>query len=105
MNDLIVFENNKPIISSEFKEKYKQFLNLKEQLEEDQKIIKEQLIKYFESLSEEERKPLNFDYFKITYVKGSTRKTFDSKRFQDEHPGEYAKYLKESEVSSTIKYS
>lgn len=104
MDNLIRFEDNKPIISEEFKENYKKFMNLKEQIEDAQKIIKDQMIIYFESLSEEDRKPLNFDYFKISYVKSSIRKTFDSKKFQDEHPEEYSKYLKESEVKATIKY-
>lgn len=103
-NELITFENNKPIISQDFKENYKKFINLKSQIEEAQSIIKSELIKYYESLPEEERKQLDFDTFKVSYVKESIRKTFDSKRFQDEHPEEYNKYLKESKVSSTIKY-
>lgn len=104
MKDLIVFENNKPIISEEFKENYKKFMNLKEQIEDAQKIIKSQMIEYFESLPEDERKTLNFETFKISYVRPSIRRTFDSKRFQDEHPEEYNKYLNETEVSATIKY-
>ena len=104
MENLIVFENNKPIISEEFKENYKRFVNLREQVEEAQMIIKSKMIEYFESLPEDERKTLNFDTFKISYVKPSIRKTFDSKRFQDEHPEEYNKYLNETEVKSTIKY-
>ena len=31
-NQLIVFENNKPIISSEFKKNYKKFINLNHKL-------------------------------------------------------------------------
>lgn len=104
MKDLILFQDNKPIISEEFKEKYKAFINLKEQIEEAQGVIKNKMIEYFESLPEDERKTLNFDTFKISYVRASIRKTFDSKKFQDEHPEEYNKYLKESKVSSTIKY-
>ena len=104
-HELIAFVDNKPVISEEFKENYKKFLQLKEQVDEAQKIIKEQLIQYYESLPEEERKQLNFDTFKVSYVKASTRKTFDSKRFQDDNPELYAKYIKTTEVSSTIKYS
>ena len=104
MNDLIIFQDNKPIISSEFKENYKKFVNLKSQIEEAQKIIKEQLINYYESLPEGERKTMDFDTFKVSYVKASTRKTFDSKKLQDEDVETYNKYLKETQVSSTIKY-
>lgn len=101
---LITFVDNKPVISDEFKENYKKFLNIKEQIDEAQKIIKKQMIDYFESLPEEDRKQLNFDTFKISYVKPSIRKTFDSKKLQDEDIETYNKYLKETEVSSTIKF-
>ena len=37
-NQLITFQNNKPVISSEFKENYKKFINLKAQIEEAQKL-------------------------------------------------------------------
>lgn len=104
MNELIIFQNNKPIISSEFKENYKKFVNLKSQIEEAQAIIKKELINYYESLPEDERKTIDFDTFKVSYVKSSTRKTFDSKRLQDEDIDTYNKYLKTTEVSSTIKY-
>lgn len=101
---LITFVNNKPVISDEFKENYKKFLNIKEQIDDAQKIIKKQMIDYFESLPEEDRKQLNFDTFKISYVKPSIRKTFDSKKLQDEDIDTYNKYLKETEVSATIKF-
>lgn len=103
-NQLIVFQNNKPIISNEFKKNYKKFVNLKSQIEEAQTIIKKELINYYESLPEDERKTIDFDTFKVSYVKASTRKTFDSKRLQDEDVDTYNKYLKETKVSSTIKY-
>ena len=104
MNELIIFQDNKPIISSEFKENYKKFVNLKSQIEEAQAVIKKELINYYESLPEDERKTIDFDTFKVSYVKSSTRKTFDSKRLQDEDIDTYNKYLKTTEVSSTIKY-
>lgn len=103
-NQLIIFQNNKPIISNEFKENYKKFVKLKSQIEEAQIIIKKELINYYESLPEDERKTIDFDTFKVSYVKASTRKTFDSKRLQDEDVDTYNKYLKETKVSSTIKY-
>lgn len=103
-NELITFVDNKPVIAQEFKDNYKKFINLKNQVEEAQKIIKEELIKYYESLPEDERKQIDFDTFKVSYVKASVRKTFDSKKLQDEDIDLYNKYLKESKVSSTIKY-
>ena len=80
-------------------------------LEEEDKLYNEEtestykeLINYYESLPEDERKQLDFDTFKVSYVKPSIRKTFDSKRLQDEDIDTYNKYLKESQVSATIKY-
>lgn len=104
MTDIIKFEDNKPIISNEFKDNYKKFITLKEEVEKAQSIINSQMIEYFENLPEEERKPLDFETFKITYVKSTTRKTFDSKLFQDEHPELYNKFVKESTVKSSIRY-
>lgn len=104
MTDLITFEDNKPIISDEFKENYKKFITLKKEVEKSQEIIKLQMIDYFESLPEEERKTLDFDAFKISYVKPSIRQTFDTKLFQDEHPELYSKFIKESKVKSTVRY-
>ena len=101
---LITFVDNKPVIAEEFKENYKKFLNIKEQIDEAQKIIKKQMIDYFESLPEEERKQINFDTFKISYVKPSIRKTINNKKLQDEDIETYNKYLKETEVSATIKF-
>lgn len=103
-NQIIVFENNKPIISNEFKENYQKFLELKEKIEEAQDIIKKEMIKYYESLDEEDRKTLNFGSFKMSYVKSSIRKTLDSKKLQDEEPEIYNKFLKETPVKSTIKF-
>lgn len=102
--DLIIFKDNKPIISDDFKKNYKKFIDLKNQIEEAQKIIKDNMISYFESLPEEERKIIDFNGFKISYCKEYTKNNFDSKKFQDDYPDIYTKYLKETQVKSTIKF-
>lgn len=104
MEDLIIFVDNKPIISNEFKENYKKFITLKEQIEEAQEILKSEMLTYFESLNEEDRKTLDFDEFKISYTKANVRHTFDSKKFQDEHPKMYREYVRETKVDATIKF-
>jgi len=43
------------------------------------------------------------DAFTITRVKGSTRETFDSKKFKENNPELYAEYVKTSEVKPTIR--
>lgn len=103
-NSLITIKNNEIEISQDFKDNYKQFINLKNKIEEAQSVIKKELITYYESLPEEERKQIDFDTFKVSYVKGSIRKTLDSKKLQDEKPEIYNEYLKETQVSSTIKF-
>jgi predicted phage-related endonuclease len=40
--------------------------------------------------------------FKATVKAASTRKTFDSKKFQADHPDMYQDYIKESETKSSI---
>lgn len=43
------------------------------------------------------------DLITITYVAPTQRTTFDSKRFKDERPKTYEKYLRTSEVKSSIR--
>lgn len=43
------------------------------------------------------------DLIAITYVKPTTRTTFDSKKFAAERPKTYEKYLKTSNVKSSIR--
>ena len=102
--NLITFKNNKPVISEDFKKSYKKFIDMKNQIEEAQEIIKNNMVIYFESLPEEERKTIDFNGFKISYCKDYDKNSFDSKKFQDDHPDLYPKYLKTTHVKSTIKF-
>lgn len=43
------------------------------------------------------------DAFTITRVKGSTRETFDSKRFKEDNPELYTEYVRTSEVKPSIR--
>jgi len=43
------------------------------------------------------------DLISITYVAPTTRNIFDSKKFQEERPKTYAKYLKTSNVKASIR--
>ena len=43
------------------------------------------------------------DAFTITRVKGSTRDTFDSKKFKEDNPELYAEYIRTSEVKPSIR--
>lgn len=48
-------------------------------------------------------KSIKTDYFSMTYIEPSRRSTFDSKKFAQEHPEEYEKYLKISQVKESLK--
>lgn len=48
-------------------------------------------------------KSIETDKIKITITPASTRKSFDSKKFQSEEPELYEKYIKESKVASSIR--
>ena len=103
-NQIIIFQDNKPVISNDFKEKYKKFIDLRNQIEDAQKIIKENLLQYFESLPEDERKSIDFEAFKVSYVRSYEKHSFDSAKLKDEDIKTYNKYLKTSTVKSTIKF-
>lgn len=43
------------------------------------------------------------DNLTISYVAPTIRETFDSKKFKEEHPKQYDKYIKTSDVKSSIR--
>jgi hypothetical protein plarl_06420 len=56
-----------------------------------------------QAMEENDIKKFDGDLVAITYVAPTTRTSFDSKRFAEERPGIYKKYLKTSEVKSSIR--
>lgn len=56
-----------------------------------------------ESMERNEIKKFENDVFSVTYVAGTTRTSFDSKKFKADHPKTYEKYTKESNVSSSVR--
>lgn len=43
------------------------------------------------------------DNMRLTYIDPTTKETFDSKRFKEEHPEDYRKYTKTTNVKSSIR--
>lgn len=43
------------------------------------------------------------DNMRLTYIDPTTKETFDSKRFKDEHPESYREYIKTTNVKSSIR--
>lgn len=99
MNELVRLENNEIIISSEYKNKLIEFEKVKKEIEYQSDLLKSELLEIMPQIGKER---LILEGLSITYRKGSTRKSFDSKAFQKDSPEIYEKYIKESEVSPSI---
>lgn len=69
-------------------------------LQETQKLLRDGLYKLMEDANV---KSWSGSKVKLTRVLPTTGKTFDSKRFEQEHPELYKEYLKESVRSGTLK--
>ena len=99
MNELVKVENNDIVINSDFIEKYRNFK--KSQLE--MKLMEDDLkVKLKEAMETLGKDKLIKDGFSATIKKSYVKKSFDSKRFEQECPDIYKEYLKESAVSSSI---
>jgi len=55
------------------------------------------------AMEENSVKKFENDFVAISYVAPTTRTSFDSTRFKEEQPDTYKKYLKISDVSSSIR--
>ena len=99
MNELVKVENNEIVISEDFREKLINFEKLKKEIDYQSDLLKSELVELMPKLGKDK---ILLDGLAISYRKGTTRKSFDSKAFQVDHPEEYDKYIKESEVSPSI---
>lgn len=72
----------------------------KANLEKEQEDIKAAML---EAMEANDVDKFDGDLLTITRVKSSTRTTFDSKKFQEERPKTYAKYLKTGTTKAYIK--
>ncbi len=57
----------------------------------------------YDAMEAADRDKFDGDIITITRVKPTTRTTFDSKKFAEERPKTYAKYLKTSKVKGSIR--
>lgn len=93
------------LVPKDFAKRYKQMLKLQDELKKTEEAFKVKLIEMFESIPDLETNSVTIDGLKFTYVKGSVRKTIDSKKLQEEMPEIYSKFTKESTVKSSIRTS
>ena len=95
-NELIQFQNAVP----ETIGKITTLIKLKKQMDEQEKQLKEQLVKAMEYYG---IKAFENEMIKLTYVASTTRSTIDSTRLKKDHPDIVAEYSKVSDVSASVR--
>ena len=95
-----VLENTNEIaINENFIKEYKEFQKIKLAMELKEKQVKEELK---EAMEETGRTSILLDGFSVTYRKGGTRQTIDTKALTKDFPEIVLPYIKETETSSSV---
>lgn len=95
-----VLENTNEIaINENFIKEYKEFQKIKLAMELKEKEFKEELK---EAMEETGRTSILLDGFSVTYRKGGTRQTIDTKSLKEDFPEIVLPYIKETETSSSV---
>ena len=95
-----VLENTNEIaINENFLKEYKEFQKIKLAMELKEKQVKEELK---EAMEETGRTSILLDGFSVTYRKGGTRQTIDTKALKEDLPEIVLPYIKETETSSSV---
>jgi predicted phage-related endonuclease len=97
--EIVKIENGQIEIAKEFTKQYKEFLKLQLEMDLKMKEVKE---KVKSAMEEYGITTFDNDDLTITYRKGTTRKSIDSKKLKEELPDIYEEYLKESQVASSV---
>jgi predicted phage-related endonuclease len=97
--EIVKIENGQIEIAKEFTKQYKEFLKLQLEMDLKMKEVKE---KVKSAMEEYGISSFDNDDLTITYRKGTTRKSVDSKKLKEELPDIYEEYLKESTVASSV---
>ena len=99
MKEIVEIKNNEIIIQNEIVEKIKEFYNQKKEMEYQEKLLKDGLMKAMQQIGKE-----NFiiDGLSATIRKGTTRTSIDSTKLKEECPEIYEAYSKTSEVKPSI---
>ena len=99
MKEIVEVKNNEIIIQNEIVEKIKEFYKQKKEMEYQEKLLKDGLMKAMQQIGKE-----NFiiDGLSATIRKGTTRTSIDSTKLKEECPEIYEAYSKTSEVKPSI---
>lgn len=93
-------ESNLPAEITQFLPKLANFLQQVNEYEEKAKELKERLKN---AMFENSIKSIDNEFFKCTFTPETVQSRFDSTQFKKDYPELYAKYLKNSNVSSQIR--
>ena len=103
-NELVTkFEDNQQAIAKlnkQIEAEVGHFLTKKATLEEQNKNMR---VAILEAMEANDVDKYDGDLIRITRVKATTRTTFDSKKFAEERPKTYAKFLRTSPVKASIR--
>lgn len=103
-NELVAeFEKNQQAIAKlnkKIEAEVGHFLEKKQTLEQQNTDMRQSIL---EAMEQNEVKKFDGDLITITYVAPSERNTFDSKRFQEERPKTAEKYMRKTQVKSSIR--
>ncbi|MBA9088785.1 putative phage-related endonuclease [Fontibacillus solani] len=70
-------------------------------LEADREVLKSQLQ---EIMERHDIKKFEDDHISITYIDGTTREGFNSKKFKEDYPNVYPKYVAISPVKPSVRF-
>lgn len=103
-NELITkFEKNQQAIANlnkKIEAEVGHFIQKRETLEKQNADMRQAIL---DAMEENDIDKFDGNLITITRVKATTRNTFDSKRFAEERPKTWAKYLKTSKVRPSIR--
>lgn len=100
MNDLVIYEDNKIIVSKDAVKKIQKLYTLKAELDMLEKELKAQALELMEKY---DKKPIIAKGLTIVYRDGYIRKSVDNEKLKKD--GLYEKYLKETDVKGTVAIS
>lgn len=100
MEKILKIEDDEATIDINLLARIYSYEQMKAEIEPIEKQLKEEVLEYLTSHNKVELNLLN-DV--VCYLKkGTTRKTFDSKKFKEEDPITYEKYVRETKVKDSV---
>ena len=100
MNDLIVLSGKKAVLDANTASRLSTLERMAKMLKAEQDALKEAILNEMEARG---LIKVDAEDLTITYIAATDRETFDSKSFRKDHPEEYDRYVKISQVKPSIR--